>query len=427
MTTAQPIPTSESERPSGGPEIRVIEADFRRDTRWIEFLSKHRDALIYHHPGWLSALEAEYGRECVTLACEGSDGKFLGVLPLLSTRGLPLRLSSRNRVVARLSSLPRTPLAGPLATDDRVMTALLRAAIQKVQTLTNTQLEIKTLHPGLEKLVPELECVPWRETYVRGTPSNQAPVRDMVGPQMREPRTCTSCDECRILTFGSARDNHRARWAANKASKQGVSLRDAQNESELRAWYSLYLRVMRRNTVPPRPYRFFRQLWKELAADGHMELMLAEREAVTTSLRENPDVSTANQSAFPHSDTMAGSVLLQYGHTAFWAFTGLRDEGAPLHATDLIVWNGIHTACRRGYDYFDLGEVAENHPELSQFKAKWGTFRRPMYRYYYPALAAGEFSDHSHDSRMVSLAASVWRRLPLAVTALLGDWIFRYL
>lgn len=219
MMIAQPIQIAgHEERDSDGPALRVIEADFRRDTRWIDFLSKHRDALIYHHPGWLTALEAEYGRECVALACEGSDGRFLGVLPLLSTRGLPLQLS-RNRVGARLSSLPRTPLAGPLATDDRVMTALLRAAILRVRTLTNTQLEIKTLQPGLNTLVPELACVPWRDTYVRGTPTNEAPVRDRVGPQVREPRNCPSCDGCRILTFGSARDNHRVRWAVNKAAK----------------------------------------------------------------------------------------------------------------------------------------------------------------------------------------------------------------
>jgi hypothetical protein len=139
------------------------------------------------------------------------------------------------------------------------MTALLRAAIERVQALPNTQLELKTTQPGLERLIPELECVAWRDTYVRGTPANDAPPRDIVGPQVREPRACTSCDTCRILTFGNARSNHQVRWAVNKAAKQGLSLRNARDETELRAWYALYLQVMRRNAVLPRPFRFFRK------------------------------------------------------------------------------------------------------------------------------------------------------------------------
>jgi hypothetical protein len=429
MTTApaKRAPVSEDrELEAREPSLRVIEADFRNDPRWLAFLSTHRDALIYHHPGWLSALEAEYGRKCVALACERRDGNFLGVLPLLPTRGIPLNFS-RNRVGRRLSSLPRTPLAGPLATDDEVLTALLRAAVGRVEALGDCQLELKTVQPGLDRLVPELECVPWRDTYVRGTPVNEVPPRAIDGLQTREPRSCASCDTCRILTFGNARGNHQVRWAVNKAVKQGLSLRSAHDETDLRAWYVIYLQVMRRNAVPPRPYRFFRELWKELAADGHMQLLLVEcgpsdafgaGEAVPAlAIKDRPS----------HIETAAGSILLHYGHTVFWAFTGSQPGRSALHATDLTLWNCIHAACRLGYDYFDLGEVAESHPELSQFKAKWGTMRRPMYRYYYPARAARPLSDGSHNSSGMELAASLWRRLPLGLTAALGDAIFRFL
>lgn len=431
MTTAQGSPDLKRDwrpRISNDSSLRVIEVDFRKDPRWLEFLSNHRDALIYHHPGWLAALEAEYGRKCVALACEGPDRRFLGILPLLPTRGLPLPFF-RNRIGRRLSSLPRTPLAGPLASDDRAMTALLRAAVQRVQSLPNTQLELKTTQPGLDKLLPELECVPWRDTYVRGTPANETPARDIVGPQIREPRSCTSCDTCRILTFGNARGNHQVRWAVNKAVKQGLSLRSAQNETELRAWYSLYLQVMRRNAVLPRPFRFFRQLWKELSADGQMELVLVERGSVSDlPPGGKADPVPSNGSSSSRTETTAGSILLQYGHTVFWAFTGSQQIHAPRHATDLTLWNCIHGACRLGYDYFDLGEVAENHPELSQFKAKWGTLRRPLYRYYYPASSvAPESSDSAQPGPMMSLASSIWRRLPLAVIATMGDWIFSFL
>jgi len=432
MTTAQGSPATGCDWQNGDSQhrpLRVVEADFRKDPRWMDFLSNHRDALIYHHPGWLAALEAEYGRKCVALACEGSDGKFLGVLPLLATRGIPLQLS-RNRVGRRLSSLPRTPLAGPLANDDGAMMALLRAAIGRVQALGNTQLELKTTQPGLHRLIPELQCVPWRDTYVRGLPTNDVAARDTPERRLRQPRSCTSCDTCRILTFGRARDNHQIRWAVNKAVKQGLSLRSAQDESELRTWYGLYLRVMRRNAVLPRPYRFFRHLWKELSADGHMELLLAECDSKYRASRvsDAAPAGPSNPSCSSHVDPAGGSILLQYGHTVFWAFTGSQQGRAPLHTTDLTLWNCIHAACRLGYDYFDLGEVAENHPELSQFKTKWGTVRHPMYRYYFPASAVrSQEVIHAESGVLMSFAASVWRRLPLTVTAQLGDWVLGYL
>lgn len=404
--------------------LHVVEVDFRKDQRWVEFLSRHRDALIYHHPGWLAALEDEYDRTCIALACEGQDGTFQGVLPLLPTRGLPVRLS-RNRVGKRLSSLPRTPLAGPLATNDRAMTLLLQAAVERAKNEPGMQLEMKTTLPGLEQLVPELQCVRWRDTYVRGLPTNDLPPSEMVGSQTRSERPCTTCESCRTMTFGNARGNHQVRWAANKAKKQGITLRAALNEGELRAWYRLYLRVMRRNVVPPRSIRFFRQLWKELRPLGYLELLLAE---IGEGVAPAADTNLTSETPADSLQTRGGSILLQFGHTVFWAFTGSDEEYARLHATDLTLWQCLHTSCKQGYCHFDLGEVAENHPELSQFKAKWGTVRQPMYRYYYPASSRQEeVNERRGSSLLVSTASFVWRRLPLPVIARLGDWIFSYL
>jgi hypothetical protein len=88
----------------------------------------------------------------------------------------------------------------------------------------------------------------------------------------------------------------------------------------------------------------------------------------------------------------------------------------------------MRESCKQGYDWFDLGEVAENHPELSQFKAKWGTIQRPMYRYYYPACPQREEKEDSAGAKRVSqFARFVWQKLPLNVVAVLGNWIFSYL
>src|SRR3989442_14737746 len=233
--------------------LRVVLVDLRTDKRWEALLASHPDAVIYQHPGWIRALEEEYGRECIALACEDTTGRLRGILPLMATRGLPWDLGGR-RARRRLSSLPRTPVAGPLSTDPKATEALIRAAIERGRMDASHQLELKP-HGELPKTTDELVCFPLRQTFVLQLPGDPEELR-----------------------FGNARNHSRIRWSVNKAAKLGVQVRVAEDEHDLRAWYQLYLETMRSIAVPPRPYRFFVALWRELQPIGLFRLLLAGRE-----------------------------------------------------------------------------------------------------------------------------------------------------
>jgi hypothetical protein len=60
-----------------------------------------------------------------------------------------------------------------------------------------------------------------------------------------------------------------------------------------------------------------------------------------------------------------------------------------------------------------------------QFKMKWGGGPKPLYRYYYPAVAGAETA--ASGEGLPALRRRVWRMLPLRVTAMLGDLIYRRL
>src|ERR1700730_9778653 len=96
--------------------LRALEIDFRADPRWRPFVAAHPHGTAYHHPLWLEALEKEYGQRIVTLACESSDGQLRALLPLIYTKGFPFHIGGRS-AARRLSSLPRTPIGGPLSID----------------------------------------------------------------------------------------------------------------------------------------------------------------------------------------------------------------------------------------------------------------------------------------------------------------------
>ena len=212
--------------------LTVLEMDFQGDSRWERFVASHPDALIYHHPGWLSALESEYGQKCVSLACVDEQGQVCAVLPLFYTKGLPLHVGplSTNR---RLSSLPRTPEAGLLATSKEGATAILEHAVGLVRSKPGVQLEIKTKIADLDKSVDALVCKPWRPTYVAELPVRvEGAAWEAFWETLRFPRTCVSCQDCRQLRFGNARRQHRVNWSVNKAIKLGLEVREAETEEE---------------------------------------------------------------------------------------------------------------------------------------------------------------------------------------------------
>lgn len=150
--------------------LRVGVIDFRNDQRIIPFLHSHPDSLIFHHPAWLSPLQAESGQRCSMLACESDDGSLRGVMPLAYTRGLPFNISN-HQTKRRISSLPRTPFAGLLSTNVAAIELLLAAAVQRAK-IEDAPLQIKT-----DKLLPEgihdnIVCTPWRPTYVLSLPES---------------------------------------------------------------------------------------------------------------------------------------------------------------------------------------------------------------------------------------------------------------
>jgi hypothetical protein len=118
--------------------LHVVELNLD-DPRLVPFVAAHPSGTVYHHPAWLRTLSAEYNRGIVILACESESGQLAGIFPLMNTRGVPLSLFGR-LAKARLSSLPRTPIAGPLCAGLEALRLLLRSAIDRVSHERGVQL-----------------------------------------------------------------------------------------------------------------------------------------------------------------------------------------------------------------------------------------------------------------------------------------------
>jgi CelD/BcsL family acetyltransferase involved in cellulose biosynthesis len=361
--------------PGGAPRLVFdLDAD---DPRWAEFVSAHRDALPYHHPAWFRVLREAFGYSAAALGCADSSGRLSGILPLLEKKSLLAGLHH--------SSLPHTPVAGPLAVDGDSQQALLSAAASRIDHGQARWLQLKVTDPGAGALPAGFSSAAGDDTYVLDLPDS---------PQQ--------------LRFGDSRNNSRIRWAVRKASRLSVTVREASSPVDVRRWYELYLQTMREHAVPPRPLRMFEIMWEILAPGGLMRLLLAERQAGG------------------RTELLAGSIFLLHGRTVVYAFNGRDRAQLAFRPNDAIHWKAITEAAASGFRRYDFGEVGSGNSGLVDFKEKWGAKPVGLYRYHYPRNreierrlgAPGGFR---------RTAEWAWRQLPLPATATLGGWIYRCL
>lgn len=334
------------------------------EARWVSFLAGRDDALVFHHPSWLQAITSCHGYDALVLGHEDAAGTLNGVLPLVRKHGV---VTGR-----RLVSLPHSPLAGPVG-DHEACEVLAAAALETARS-EGARLELKTrpgvLHGG----------TPWSTTFVKGLPEDPSQLR-----------------------FGDSRNHGRIKWAVRKASREGVAVRDAHTEADLRAWYDLYLPTMRAHTVPPRSFAFFLALWRRLRPGGLLRLVLAER----------------------GGRLLAGSVFLMFGATVFYAYNGRRQEALVLRPNDLIQWHAIHAASEEGFRHYDFGEVEDDQKGLAEFKRKWGAEPEQLHRYVRPSMPAAADARRLEHARHWGERA--WRRMPLAATVRVGEFAYRRL
>lgn len=358
---------------------RLCEIDPSADARWDAYVSANADGLVYHTSAWLRVLQREYRQQATALALEDTAGRLRGVLPLMATKGLPLALGG-SLAARRLSSLPRTPLAGPLADDRDGLALLVRGAVQRIPP--GARLQLKPAEADLDGLMDQVVGYPWRLTYILELPDSPDQLR-----------------------FGNSRNNSRIRSGINQAVRKGIVVRQADSITDVRVWYRLYLETMRHHAVPARPLRLFEAMWEELRPRGMMRLLVAERER----------------------KIIGGSILLMFGSTVFYAFNGVMRSVLPSRPNDLLQWHAIHDACAAGYSRYDLGEVTEGEQGLAHFKKKWATEVRWLQRYSCPPPTQQHDVGESKPGPLVGLIKRGWRAVPLPATAAAGRLVYRYL
>jgi hypothetical protein len=356
--------------------VRAVPVDPRADPRWDEYVRAHPRWTVYQLGAWAEILRAAYRFEPRYLALSDDAGALRGVLPLLYKKGL---VSD-----ARLRSLPVFPAGGPLGDTRADEVALVEAAREAAAG------------GGVHALAVI-------------SPADYTADLEEFTADLLPPRWVVQVGEDPgALRAGWRKTSNNLFRSLKKADKAGFSFREATADGDLRRFYRLYLRTMRKHRTLPRSLRQLR-LARDLLGAGEFRLFVVEREGRLA----------------------AGGVFHAWRDTVELIYNGSDDALLDLRPNHALYWGVIEWCASHGYRLFDFGEASPT-TSLGRFKSQWA---EPVPNHRYTWRAGGEPSraesmaaaSYAVEQGGGGLAARVWERTPVPLTRLGAAVAYRYL
>jgi serine/alanine adding enzyme len=192
--------------------------------------------------------------------------------------------------------------------------------------------------------------------------------------------------------------DRKVRNQVRKAEKHGLTVSEGGFEL-IEPFYDVFTRNMRDLGTPVFPLRLFQEV-----------------------LRTFPG-TTRVFCVYRGHQPVAGAVMHRRGDWAEVIWASALRECNPLSANVFLYWSMIRSAIRSGLRTFEFGRCTPNEGPF-HFKRQWGAEPYPLVWEYW-SRQGGVRRDVNQKDPKFALAASVWRRLPLAVTSTVGPRIVR--
>ena len=224
------------------------------------------------------------------------------------------------------------------------------------------------------------------------------------------PRNTVSCSYYYDYTLDLAKGgeavfstfHESTRRSIRKAIKENVVITKQDSEDSIAEFYRLHCLTRKRHGLPPQPYRFFKNIYKDVISTNHGFVMLASHE----------------------NKTVAASIYFHFGDQAMFKYGASDLFYQHLRANNLIMWTAIQWFSRNEYKRLSLGRTEPDNEGLKRFKKGWGTDER-MIKYYKYDLLKGAFV---HDRFQLSEGhKKILRNLPPLLLRTAGTLLYRHI
>lgn len=328
---------------------------------WDAFVAVSPGATIGHQFHWQTVIKRAYGHGSYYLMARRGS-RVVGLLPLIIV----------NRPIggAALVSMPFLDEGGVCAEDDEAARSLLDRARAVMREMRCSVLELRNRLPSAslgvfrqDKVTMQLDLSPGADRIWTALP---AKVRNQV----------------------------------RKAEKSGLTTLAGGGEL-VGAFYDVFVVNMRDLGSPVHDKRFFEEL---CAVFGSAVRIMIVQDGVRT---------------------VGGLIAIHFKDRMCVPWASSLREYFPKCPNNLLYWDAIHDACKRGCAIFDFGRSTVGSGTYD-FKKQWGA--RPVPLSWQVLKARGVFdATISSNDPAYRLAGKVWRRLPVGVTRLIGPQLRKYL
>lgn len=183
-----------------------------------------------------------------------------------------------------------------------------------------------------------------------------------------------------------------------KAKKNNVEIKMASDKDDVREFYRLYLKNMKKLGSPPQPYKFFKKMW-DLFYPEHLVLPMAMHDG----------------------KCIASGIFFTHNRTMHHAYSCALREYLTLAPNDLIQWWVITWGNEQGFKSLDFGRTREGAGNVL-FKRRWGgkLVRMPYFYKFY----RGELKEMP-EIKYKNLSTLWSRFIPEFVASKAGPWLIK--
>jgi hypothetical protein len=329
---------------------------------WDAWVAQHPQTGFFHTSAWAKTLTDTYGYAPVYLA-KGSPGKWGSVLPLMEVSSW---LTGRRGI-----GLPFTDECAPIMENDSDAQELFQEALAM----------------GRERRWKYIEYRGGREKF-KGATASLSFYGHRLDLAPGEARIFDSLDSA-------------IRRGIRKAEKDEVTVEIFQTIEAMRWFYELQCKTRRRHGLPPQPFAFFLNIYRQVVS------------------QDMGMVSIAKQQGRP----IAAAVYFYLGGQAVYKFGASDFAWQRLRPNNLAMWSAIKWLIQRGAKSLHFGRTSLGNDGLRRFKLAWGT-REEIIEYVKYDLKKGGFT--TSPDEVSGWHNQVFRALPGSLSRLAGWMLYKH-
>lgn len=187
----------------------------------------------------------------------------------------------------------------------------------------------------------------------------------------------------------------------NKAYKEGIEIKFTNSFDSVKHFYKLNCITRKRHGLPPQPFKFFENVYKNLIAKDKGFVILA----------------------ILNKNVLASNIYLHFGEKALYKYGASELKYQNLRANNLVMWEAIKWYIKKGYKSFSFGRTEPDNEGLRQFKNGWGTNEIKVNYYKYDLFSDELIQD---DSKMSTWQKDIFNKMPIPILKVVGNLTYRH-